>query len=647
MSMTTKMKAWNYEAGTLTYSLTINDELYFNAIIDNYLQLGDHDKQFVLIGPKGIGKTLFIQLKSYNYRETLLKEGFKVYPTNTLTENLLIPNELLGKDDLLKFSSYDFWEKIWLFTICVIACQTKEIGLPDEIADLIDNSKSCSAIITIILQNRKTLSNYFRSIPDLLKLVETINSGIALFIDDIDQAFRDFLTEYHYTDEEGKINPAVKVWTNSQNGLMAAIYHINRHNSHIKVFATMRSEAFNAQEGDMKFNYKNYCTELKYTKTEIKKIYELNINLMREEHYIDKDAKEYSERFVGFNLMPHPFAKDKKGKKRAESTFDFLYRHTLGRPREIVYMGRHIFENIVCSLDYRTSNNKDRIEKLRWEVNSVSNSLLQNYFKEIIPRFNKEELIDFLNIVQCNVIPSIFLSKELEIKMKHFYSIGILGFIKKKNHHSSENAFVQNFLPVAQYSYNEHIDLPKSKYYLTHPTLDDQLKKLFDLSFYNRTNIIGDGYDFIDEEFITRKYYVALSFAGENRQYVEQVATQLKSMGISVFYDNHHKTSLWGKDLYQHLNVIYKELAGCCVIFISEFYPVKLWTKHELKAAQTRDFEEDIEYILPVRFDNTVIPGLNQTIGYIDANTVTPNELAERIAEKIKSLPNKVFKEKK
>ena len=636
------MKAWNYEAGTLTYSLNTKDELYFNEIIDNYLQIGEHDKQFVLIGPKGIGKTLFIQLKSYQYRELLIKEGFRVYPSNTLTENLLIPNELLGKGDLLKFSSYDFWEKIWIFTICVIACQGKEIDLPEAISDLIDNSRSCSAIITIILQNRKSLSNYFRSIPDLLKSVETINSGFGMFLDDIDQAFRDFLTEYHYTDEEGNINPAVKVWTNYQNGLMAAIYHINRHNSHIKVFATLRSEAFNAQEGDMRFNYKNYCTELKYTKSEMKKIYELNIDLMKKEHYIEPNAVDHSARFVGFDLMPHPFAKDKNGRKRTESTFDFLYRHTLGRPREIVYMGRHIFENIVCSTDYRKIRKRGKIEKLRWEVNNVSSTLLQNYFKEIIPRFKKSELIQFLNIVQCNVIPAIFLNKDLENKMKHFYSIGILGYIKKKNHTSNDKLFIQEFLPVAQYSYNEHVDLPKSKYYLTHPTLDEQLKKLFDLSFYNRNNIIGNGYDFLDEEFITRKYDVALSFAGENRQYVEQVATQLKSLGISVFYDNHHKTSLWGKDLYQHLNIIYKELARCCVIFISEFYPVKLWTKHELKAAQNRDFKEDIEYIHPVRFDDTVIPGLNETIGYINANLVTPNELAEIIAEKTKMLPRVV-----
>jgi len=632
------MKAWNYEAGTITFSLTIKDELYFNTKIENYLHIGEHDKQFILIGPKGIGKTLFIQLKSFEYRENLKKDGFKIYPANSLCENLLIPKELLSKEDLLKFSTFDYWEKIWLFALTIIACQTTDIELPQELSNLIDNSKSCSAIITIMLQNRKSLNIYFKVIPELLRLVETIGSGIGIFIDDVDQAFRDFLTDYHFTDES-TINPSVKVWTNSQNGLMSAIYFLNRHNSHVKVFSTIRSEAFNAQDGEMKFNFKNYCTELKYTKEEIRQIYEINIDLMKQEHFINKQAKTHCEKFLGFSQMAHPFARDNNGKKRIENTFDFLYRHTLGRPREIVFMGRHIFENLACSTNYRTSTKREKIEKLRWEVNNISDELLQNYFKEIIPRFNKNDLVDFLNIVQCNVIPSIFLNKEIEKIMKHFYSIGILGFIKKKNHSPKQNLYLQEFLPVSQYSYNEHIDLPKSKYFITHPALDDQLKKLFDLSFYNRNNIIGNGYDFIDEEFITRKYDVALSFAGENREFVEQVATHLKSKGISVFYDNHHKTSLWGKDLYQHLNVIYKELARCCVIFISEHYPIKLWTKHELKAAQSRDFVDEIEYILPVRFDDTLVPGINPTIGYLDARTITPNELAEIIGDKIKTLP--------
>jgi len=62
-----------------------------------------------------------------------------------------------------------------------------------------------------------------------------------------------------------------------------------------------------------------------------------------------------------------------------------------------------------------------------------------------------------------------------------------------------------------------------------------------------------------------------------------------------------------------------------------------LWTKHELASAQTRAFKENREYILPVRFDDTEIPGLNETVGYIDANTRSPKEIAELAFKKLHS----------
>ena len=47
-----------------------------------------------------------------------------------------------------------------------------------------------------------------------------------------------------------------------------------------------------------------------------------------------------------------------------------------------------------------------------------------------------------------------------------------------------------------------------------------------------------------------RKYHVPLSFAGEDRAYVEKVATLLVSEGVSVFYDKFEEATLWGKNLY-------------------------------------------------------------------------------------------------
>lgn len=45
------------------------------------------------------------------------------------------------------------------------------------------------------------------------------------------------------------------------------------------------------------------------------------------------------------------------------------------------------------------------------------------------------------------------------------------------------------------------------------------------------------------------KYEVTLSFAGEDREYVEEVAKVLKENNLSVFYDKFEEVNLWGEDL--------------------------------------------------------------------------------------------------
>src|SRR5690606_9737336 len=71
------------------------------------------------------------------------------------------------------------------------------------------------------------------------------------------------------------------------------------------------------------------------------------------------------------------------------------------------------------------------------------------------------------------------------------------------------------------------------------------------------------------------------------------------------------------------------------VIFISKYYNEKLWTNHERKSMQARAFKENQEYILPARFDNTDIPGILPTTGYIDLNTRSPQELSDIIEKKL------------
>ena len=130
-------------------------------------------------------------------------------------------------------------------------------------------------------------------------------------------------------------------------------------------------------------------------------------------------------------------------------------------------------------------------------------------------------------------------------------------------------------------------------------------------------------------------YDVCLSFAGEDRHYVATVAEELQRTGVRVFYDEYEEASLWGKDLYEHLDDVYQNAARFCVVFVSEHYAKKLWTTHERKSAQERALREHGEYILPARFDNTPIPGMRGTVGFIDLRKKGPADLAELIRKKL------------
>jgi hypothetical protein len=136
-----------------------------------------------------------------------------------------------------------------------------------------------------------------------------------------------------------------------------------------------------------------------------------------------------------------------------------------------------------------------------------------------------------------------------------------------------------------------------------------------------------------------RKYHVALSFAGEDREYVQRVASQLQSEGVEVFYDKFEEATLWGKDLYTHLRDVYENRAVFTVMFISNHYKDKLWTNHERESAQARALGSNQEYILPAFFDTSVkVPGLLKTIGHISLSGRTPEEVATLIVKKLQEV---------
>jgi hypothetical protein len=131
------------------------------------------------------------------------------------------------------------------------------------------------------------------------------------------------------------------------------------------------------------------------------------------------------------------------------------------------------------------------------------------------------------------------------------------------------------------------------------------------------------------------QYEIALSFAGEDRAYVEMVARLLRTHHVTLFYDEYEQTDLWGKNLYEHLTDVYSKAQRFVVMFVSSYYAQKVWPRQERRAAQARALEQKDEYILPVRFDDTDIPGLLSTVSYLDARRLSPEQIGHRILEKL------------
>lgn len=128
---------------------------------------------------------------------------------------------------------------------------------------------------------------------------------------------------------------------------------------------------------------------------------------------------------------------------------------------------------------------------------------------------------------------------------------------------------------------------------------------------------------------------VALSFAGEDRQFVEAVAQHLNAHNLRVFYDRDEEVYLWGKDLVETLDDVYQNRSRFVVMFISQYYSKKMWTRHERRSAFARALREKHEYILPARFDRTPLVGLPDTLSYLDLTRETPASFTQKLIAKV------------
>lgn len=149
----------------------------------------------------------------------------------------------------------------------------------------------------------------------------------------------------------------------------------------------------------------------------------------------------------------------------------------------------------------------------------------------------------------------------------------------------------------------------------------------------------------LKKNIMERKFDLAISFAGEDRSIALEIANVLSASGYNIFYDDFFKADLWGSELPVKLGEIYSNQARYCLMIISKYYIEKMWTNHERKFAIQNMVNGNADYILPLKIDNSTVPGFPSTIGYISLSSISINEICSLLTSKIGN-PSKIIDSK-
>ncbi len=163
----------------------------------------------------------------------------------------------------------------------------------------------------------------------------------------------------------------------------------------------------------------------------------------------------------------------------------------------------------------------------------------------------------------------------------------------------------------------------------------------------DQINFISNKLTFLYKEMISQKcqpngraienFKVALTFAGENRGYVEQVAIDLEmKLGKgNVFYDNFFQAELARLDLDIFLQDIYHNKSDFIVVFLSKGYRSKEWCGLEWRSIRDLIRKKQSDKIILVKLEDFSIDGIFSIDGYLDGIINNPIRISDLINKRI------------
>lgn len=134
-----------------------------------------------------------------------------------------------------------------------------------------------------------------------------------------------------------------------------------------------------------------------------------------------------------------------------------------------------------------------------------------------------------------------------------------------------------------------------------------------------------------------KRFRVAFSFAGEKRDFVEQVARLLADRfgEAAVLYDRFHRPEFSRADLAFYLPDLYEKEADLVVVVLCPDYGGKEWCGLEYNAIYGLLKQRKVGEVMLARFGSVEGRGLRGLAGYTDLEGLSPEKAGEEILQRL------------